>query len=43
MGPPTNGTCVDDEFVISGQSINQYVPIICGINTGQHSKRIFIN
>ncbi|CAD6995822.1 unnamed protein product [Ceratitis capitata] len=35
---PTDGDCVDDQFVVSGQNINFVVPILCGINTGQHSK-----
>ncbi|XP_004524132.1 uncharacterized protein LOC101453132 [Ceratitis capitata] len=33
---PTDGDCVDDQFVVSGQNINFVVPILCGINTGQH-------
>lgn len=36
--PPINGTCVTDKFVVLGQSINKRIPILCGINTGQHSK-----
>ncbi|XP_013173137.1 PREDICTED: uncharacterized protein LOC106121855 [Papilio xuthus] len=33
---PSSGTCVQDQFVISGQNANQVIPILCGINTGQH-------
>ncbi|XP_063826746.1 uncharacterized protein LOC135076197 isoform X1 [Ostrinia nubilalis] len=33
---PTAGTCQQDQFVVSGQNTNSYVPILCGINTGQH-------
>lgn len=36
--PPTEGNCVVDKFVISGQNTNKPIPIICGINTGQHCK-----
>lgn len=35
---PTNGTCVNERLIISGQNVNDIVPIICGYNTGQHSK-----
>ncbi|KAG6450813.1 hypothetical protein O3G_MSEX006803 [Manduca sexta] len=34
--PPTGGVCQQDQFVISGQNINNIMPILCGINTGQH-------
>ncbi|XP_068617450.1 uncharacterized protein [Battus philenor] len=34
--PPTAGTCEQDQFVISGQNKNNVIPILCGINTGQH-------
>ncbi|PNF20685.1 hypothetical protein B7P43_G03027, partial [Cryptotermes secundus] len=33
---PTNGTCIDDQFIVTGQNTNSITPIICGINTGQH-------
>ncbi|XP_039947908.1 uncharacterized protein LOC120766453 [Bactrocera tryoni] len=33
---PTDGDCVEDQFIVSGQNINFAVPILCGINTGQH-------
>ncbi|XP_037910167.1 uncharacterized protein LOC119650976 [Hermetia illucens] len=33
---PVLGNCVDDQFVVSGQNKNFLVPIICGINSGQH-------
>lgn len=36
--PPTDGDCIDDRLIISGQAVNSQVPIICGIATGQHSK-----
>lgn len=36
--PPTDGNCVNDQFIVSGQALNSRVPPICGINTGQHSK-----
>lgn len=38
LRPPINGDCMDDRFVVSGQNINSRVPVLCGINTGQHSK-----
>lgn len=37
--PPTDGDCEDDRLIIMGQAMNYDVPIICGINTGQHSKK----
>lgn len=36
--PPTDGDCLDDRFVVTGQAINSDIPMICGIATGQHSK-----
>ncbi|KAM3965022.1 uncharacterized protein ACR2FA_000919 [Aphomia sociella] len=35
--PPLAGTCEDDQFIVSGQNINNVIPILCGINTGQHA------
>lgn len=35
---PVDGSCVDDQFIVAGQSPNNLIPILCGINTGQHSK-----
>ncbi|XP_041979786.1 uncharacterized protein LOC121733564 [Aricia agestis] len=34
--PPTSGNCEQDQFSISGQDANNVIPIICGINSGQH-------
>ncbi|XP_045449616.1 uncharacterized protein LOC123658218 [Melitaea cinxia] len=34
--PPTAGICEQDQFFVTGQNINSVVPILCGINTGQH-------
>ncbi|XP_075975318.1 uncharacterized protein LOC142976017 isoform X2 [Anticarsia gemmatalis] len=34
--PPTDGVCQDDQFIVSGQNVNNIIPILCGINTGQH-------
>ncbi|XP_055912861.1 uncharacterized protein LOC129946631 [Eupeodes corollae] len=36
LSRPTQGECLQDQFVVSGQNVNFIVPIICGINTGQH-------
>ncbi|XP_054747914.1 uncharacterized protein LOC129253520 [Anastrepha obliqua] len=36
LNRPTDGDCLDDQFIVSGQNINFVVPILCGINTGQH-------
>lgn len=36
MQAPTDGNCVDDQFVVSGQNPNNIIPILCGINNGQH-------
>ncbi|XP_037821373.1 uncharacterized protein LOC119610297 [Lucilia sericata] len=36
LNRPTDGNCDDDQFIISGQNINFVVPVLCGINTGQH-------
>ncbi|XP_026469592.1 uncharacterized protein LOC113373514 [Ctenocephalides felis] len=35
MQPPTNGDCIEDQLLISGQMGNK-LPPMCGINTGQH-------
>lgn len=42
LNPPIDGECVSDQFIISGQSMNSPVPIICGINSGQHSKKFYL-
>lgn len=39
--PPTDGDCLDDRFVVTGQAANFDVPAICGVATGQHSKTHF--
>lgn len=36
LSQPTNGMCIEEQFVVSGQNINSVVPILCGANTGQH-------
>ncbi|XP_048521994.1 uncharacterized protein LOC109540096 [Dendroctonus ponderosae] len=36
LAGPTNGTCMDERLVISGQNANDQIPVICGYNTGQH-------
>ncbi|XP_030374215.1 uncharacterized protein LOC115623811 [Scaptodrosophila lebanonensis] len=36
LSRPTNGDCLDDQFIVSGQNANFHVPVLCGINTGQH-------
>ncbi|XP_064550423.1 uncharacterized protein LOC135436670 [Drosophila montana] len=36
LSRPTNGDCIDDQFIISGHNANFHIPILCGINTGQH-------
>ncbi|RWS15546.1 uncharacterized protein B4U79_13640 [Dinothrombium tinctorium] len=36
LAQPTNGNCDIDRFVINGQSQNDILPPICGINSGQH-------
>ncbi|KAI5645999.1 hypothetical protein NE865_01892 [Phthorimaea operculella] len=33
---PTAGTCEQDQFMITGQNVNNVLPILCGVNTGQH-------
>lgn len=38
--PPTDGNCIDDKFFVVGQARNFKVPILCGIGSGQHSKRL---
>lgn len=37
---PIDGNCVDDQFIVAGQNLNNPLPTICGINSGQHSKSI---
>lgn len=39
MQPPTNGDCLEDQFLITGHTGNK-LPPICGVNTGQHSEYI---
>lgn len=39
--PNMNGVCNNDQFIISGVSTT--VPIICGINSGNHSKVPFMS
>ncbi|XP_047522014.1 uncharacterized protein LOC125060930 isoform X2 [Pieris napi] len=34
--PPNSGNCEQDQFIITGQDVNNVLPILCGINTGQH-------
>lgn len=36
--PPSEGNCVDDKLIVTGQNINADIPVICGIASGQHSK-----
>lgn len=38
LNRPSEGDCESDQFIVSGYNINFKVPILCGINTGQHSK-----
>ncbi|XP_055299975.1 uncharacterized protein LOC129567288 [Sitodiplosis mosellana] len=33
---PTDGNCIDDQFYVAGQNLNNMVPTICGVNSGQH-------
>lgn len=40
--PPTEGECLDDRFVVTGQASNFNVPIICGVATGQHSESLYL-
>ncbi|XP_073819774.1 uncharacterized protein [Musca autumnalis] len=40
LNRPTDGDCDEDQFVVSGQNVNFVVPVLCGINTGQH---IYVN
>lgn len=34
---PKDGSCVDDQFIVAGHSSNNLIPILCGVNSGQHS------
>ncbi|XP_041674921.1 uncharacterized protein LOC108117077 [Drosophila eugracilis] len=36
LSRPSNGDCLDDQFIVSGHNTNFQIPILCGINTGQH-------
>ncbi|XP_022216031.2 uncharacterized protein LOC111070042 [Drosophila obscura] len=36
LSRPTNGDCLDDQFIVSGHNTNFQIPTLCGINTGQH-------
>merc|ERR1711890_6853 len=31
---PTNGDCTNDTFTVSGGSLSQTIPVLCGVNTG---------
>ncbi|XP_044762650.1 uncharacterized protein LOC123319783 [Coccinella septempunctata] len=33
---PTDGNCINEMFVITGNGLNNQIPSICGYNTGQH-------
>lgn len=35
---PTQGECDKDRFVVNGQSQNDVLPPLCGVNSGQHGK-----
>ncbi|XP_050348898.1 uncharacterized protein LOC126772542 [Nymphalis io] len=35
--PPTGGSCEQDQFLVTGQNVNSVMPILCGINSGQHA------
>lgn len=34
---PIDGNCVDDQFYVAGQNLNNLIPTLCGVNSGQHS------
>lgn len=38
MEEPIDGSCVSEKLLITGQNMNSITPIICGSNSGQHSK-----
>lgn len=38
LAGPTDGICMDERLVVTGQNIGTIVPPICGYNTGQHSE-----
>lgn len=42
IGKPVEGNCTQDMFSVSGQNENNIIPRICGYNTGQHCKNLFI-
>ena len=37
---PTDQKCESDQFIVTGGAP---IPAICGVNTGAHSKNIFLN
>ncbi|KAG4077894.1 hypothetical protein HA402_013828 [Bradysia odoriphaga] len=37
---PKGGSCVDDQFIVAGHSSNNLIPILCGVNSGQH---VYVN
>lgn len=38
LPPNIDGDCIDDRFIVSGQTYSNEIPVICGVNSGQHSR-----
>ncbi|XP_063611876.1 uncharacterized protein LOC134785456 [Penaeus indicus] len=36
LTPPNEGNCLRDHLAVSGQNINNFIPKLCGENSGQH-------
>ena len=41
-GPSTEGQCLQDTFTVSGGRGSRGTPIICGTNSGDHGKQVFL-
>ena len=41
-GPSTEGQCLQDTFTLSGGRGSRGTPIICGTNSGDHGKQVFL-
>ncbi|XP_042875586.1 uncharacterized protein LOC122255519 isoform X2 [Penaeus japonicus] len=36
LTPPNEGNCLRDHLAVSGQNLNNFIPKLCGENSGQH-------
>lgn len=36
--PDEDGQCTSDKFMVTGAAVISTIPVLCGVNTGQHSE-----